>query len=348
MLSLHLMKYGIAILGLVFGLSLTVLAHSQPLKVCATVPELGSLVQEIGGDQVTVTVFAKGTQNPHFVVPKPSFIKALSTCDVYAQSGLDLEVGWAPPLLRNARNAALLPGGQGYIDASVVITPLDVPTTAVDRSMGDVHALGNPHYLLNPMNGLLVTQLLRDRLSTLHPDRAQYFAQRYTDFRLRLGSALVGEVLAHMYDVEKLALLAKHGRLADFLKSQGETPLLSGWLGAMQPYYGAKVVADHKIWPYFAALFGLNLIEYLEPLPGIPPTTKHLSMVIERVIAEQVKVVMASTYYDPRYAQFVSEKTSAVVVHMAHQTGARPDTDDYLSMVDYNVKQLTAAFGGAA
>ena len=153
MLTHSSMKYGFVVLSLVLSLFSTTLSYTQPLKVCATVPELGSLVHEIGGDQVAISVFAKGTEDPHFVIPKPSFIKALSQCDVYVQIGFDLEVGWVPPLLLSSRNAQVQTGGRGYIDASVAVAPLEVPAITVDRSMGDLHPLGNPHYLLSPTNG---------------------------------------------------------------------------------------------------------------------------------------------------------------------------------------------------
>ncbi|MGH7964977.1 MAG: metal ABC transporter substrate-binding protein, partial [Candidatus Binatia bacterium] len=206
-------------------------ASAQPLQVCATVPELGSLVREVGGDRVAVTVFAKGTEDPHFVDAKPSFIKALSECPLYVQAGMDAEIGWAPVLLRQARNAQVQPGARGHLDASVVVNPLEIPTVAVDRSMGDVHPFGNPHYLLDPINGLHVAALIRDKLSELQPQSSKYFDDRSQAFRQRLGAALVGEPLAKKYDFEKLALLFEHGRLDAFLKSQGEEALLGGWLG---------------------------------------------------------------------------------------------------------------------
>jgi ABC-type Zn uptake system ZnuABC Zn-binding protein ZnuA len=254
-----------------------------------------------------------------------------------------LEIGWAPVLLQNARNGKVLPGASGYLDVSTVITPLEIPTAPVDRSMGDVHPLGNPHYLPDPLNGLRAARLIRDKLSELQPSNAQYFTEQYASFHQRLGTAMVGEALAQKYDFEKLALLAEHGRLVDFLKSQGEEALLGGWLGMMRPYYGAKVVTDHNMWPYFAHRFGLQIVDYLEPKPGIPPTTQHLNEVINLMKRDSVKVVLAAAYYDPRYAQFVSENTGAKIVNMANQAGARPGTDDYISMVDYNVRQLVAA-----
>ena len=318
---------------------------AEPLRVCATVPELGSLAKEVGGTEVTVTVFTKGTESAHFTVPKPSFIRALNACSVYVQMGLELEIGWAPALLQSARNAAILRGGAGFIDASEVISAHGVPSGPIDRSMGDIHPGGNPHYLVDPLNGLRVAALLRDRFAALRPEAEQQFAGRYADFRQRLGAALVGEALSRKYDFEKLALLAEHGKLIDFLDSQGDTALLGGWLAALRPHAGAKVVTEHDGWSYFSGRFGFEVIAFLEPIPGVPPTTSHLGTVIERMRAEQVGVVLTTAYYDPRYARFVSEKTGAAVVPVAHQVGARPGTGDYLSMTDYNVRQLAAALG---
>ena len=337
----------LAALTLLAGLFAGAALAADPLRVCATVPELGSLAKEVGGAEVTVTVFTKGTESPHFTVPKPSFVKALHACDAYTQIGMELEIGWAPPLLESARNAAISPRGAGFIDASEVIAALGVPSGEINRSMGDVHPGGNPHYLLDPMNGLRVAALLRDRLTALRPEAGEYFAARYADFRARLGAALVGDELARKYDFEKLALLAEHGRLAGFLDSQGDAALLGGWLAAMRPYAGTKAVAEHDAWAYFAARFDLQVVDFLEPIPGMPPTTSHIGAVIERMRAEQVGVVLTIAYYDPRYARFVTEKTGAIVVPFAHQVGARPGTDDYLSMMDYNVTQLAAALGAA-
>jgi ABC-type Zn uptake system ZnuABC Zn-binding protein ZnuA len=334
-------------LGVIHG-SAEAQSGAQPIQVCATVPELGSLAHEVGGDQVAVSVFGKGTEDPHFLEAKPSFIKVLSQCELYLQMGMELEMGWAPVLLQNARNGRVLPGARGYLDASAVITPLEVPSGPVDRSMGDVHPAGNPHYLLDPINGLRVARLIRDKLSELRPERQKYFDERYADFRQRLGAALVGETLAKKYDVEKLALLYEAGKLGDFLKLQGEESLLGGWFGLMLPYRGGKVVVDHNMWPYFARRFGISVIGFLEPKPGLPPTTKHLNDLIESMRAQGVKVILANPYFDPRFAQFVAERTGAQVVNIAHMVGARPGTDDYISMVDYDVRQLAGALRGRA
>ena len=338
-------------LGLVLGL--LTLAHAQAqesggiLRVVATVPELGSLAREVGGDQVVVTVLVKGTEDPHFIEARPAFIKALSQADVYIQVGLDQEIGWAPALLQQARNGRVLPGTPGYIDASTVITPLQVSTVPVDRSQGDVHAFGNPHFLVDPIQGLKVARLIRDRLAVLRLQQAMAFEAGYIAFRQRLSRALVGEALAEKYDVEKLALLADHGRLDAFLQSQGEADRLGGWLGRMRPYAGTKAVADHNVWPYFAQRFQFTLIGFMEPKPGLPPTTHHLQELIHLMQAQRVSLILASAYYDARHARFLAQHTGAKIVEMANQVGARTGTDDYLGMIEYNVQQCLTALGGA-
>ena len=337
MLMIRFLISVITLVSLVTGLWLTPFAQAQPLKACATVPDLGSLVQEVGGEQTTLTVFAKGPENPHFVVPKPSFIKALSTCDVYIQVGLDLEIGWAPPLLQNARNGAILPGGQGYIDASMVITPLEVSSTPVDRSMGDIHPFGNPHYLLDPMNGLRVALLLRDRLSAIRPASAPYFAERYTDFRRRLGA---------------WPWSAKPWRTPTTSRSWQCWPGTDGWkpfsrvrarrrcwtagVGSLLPHAGNKLVGDHNAWVYFAELFGFD-IDYLSRTPaGHSPNNETSGRtVIELMKANRSESRPGSVaYYDPRYAQFVSENSGATVCALwLYKANSRPGTAHYLDMV---------------
>jgi ABC-type Zn uptake system ZnuABC Zn-binding protein ZnuA len=318
-----------------------------PIKVCATVPELGSLAREIGGDRVAVTVFAKGTEDAHFVEAKPSFIKALSQCELYLEIGLELELGWAPVLLAQARNRQILPGAIGHLDASTAITPLDVPTGSIDRSMGDVHPRGNPHYLLDPLNGLKVARLIKAKLSALRPQAAAYFDGRLNVFVDKLSTALIGPQLAAKYrieEVEKLMRLYELGKLTPYLESQGETELLGGWLGTMWPHFGAKAIDDHAMWPYFARRFGIQIIGHLEPRPGIPPTMGHLQRLIEQMQTLGIKVVITAAYYDPRHAQFITKNTGAITVPLAHMAGARPGTEDYLGMIDYNVRQLALAF----
>ncbi len=318
---------------------------SKPLQVCATVPDLGNLAQEIGGDEVKVTVFAKSQEDPHFIEAKPSFIKALSQAHLFLQIGMELEIGYAPVLLQNARNSRVLIGAPGFLDCSKVITPMEIPTGIVDRSMGDVHPLGNPHYLLDPLNGLLVARLIRDRLIELRPEKKPLFEERYAMLYRKIGDALVGEKLARKYEFEKLALLYEEGKIEPFLKEQKEEGSLGGWLGMMLPYRRSKVVADHNLWPYFARRFGISLVGFLEPKPGISPTTKHLQDLVEQMKVERVKIILSSPYFVIRYAQFVAKNTGAKIVLFAHQVGSRPGTESYIRMIDYNVRELARVLG---
>jgi ABC-type Zn uptake system ZnuABC Zn-binding protein ZnuA len=282
----------------------TDVARAEPLRVCATVPSLGSLVREVGGDQVDVFVFTKGTDDPHFAEARPSFIKALSRADLLVLVGMDLEVGWLPPLLQNARNGRVLIGGKGYLDASRAIAPLEVPSGPVDRSMGDVHIYGNPHYLLDPLNGVAVAREIAERLSDLRPASAGAFAARLADFEARAKTAL------------------------------------ERWNALVRPLAGARAVSDHRLWTYFARRFDIQMVGTLEPKPGVPPTTRHVQELIEQMRAQEVRLLFSAAYYDPRHAQFVADQTGARVASMAQEVGAQPGTDDYLAMVDYNVRQL--------
>lgn len=331
------------VLGLSCLLSTGIAHGADALRVVATIPDLGSLATEIAGDKVELTVITKGPEDPHFAEAKPSFITALSRADAYIQVGLDLEIGYAPILLNNARNRNVLPGSAGYIDASLAITPLEARTGTVDRSMGDVHPLGNPHYLLDPLRGLRVAALIRDRFVKIRPDLTEHFQRRFDDFRRRLLEALVGESLARKYDAEKLALLYEHSKLEEFLRSQGDLENLGGWLDLVRPFRGRQVVDDHRIWPYFTRRFGFEILGDLEPIPGIPPTTRHLTGLIDQMRAADVHVVLSSSYYDQRHANFVADATGARVVPMAQQVGSRAQAGDYLTMIDYNVRQVVRA-----
>lgn len=340
----------VLLVGLLAVLCFTCQAAGQDsasaLNVCATIPDLGDIARQIGGDRVSVTVFVKGSEDPHFLEAKPSFIKAASNADALIFVGLELETGWLPPILNNCRNDKIQPGQPGSIDASTVVTPLELPSGPIDRSMGDVHAAGNPHYLTDPINGIKVARLIADRFSQLRPGDRAAFDSNYTAFRSKLCTALVGEPLAQKYEAEKLATLFERGRLHAFLTSQGDDKDLGGWLAQLPAGAATKAVADHNLWPYFAKRFGLSVVGYLEPKPGVTPTTKHLGEVIDLMKRDGVRIILTTPYFDSRHARFVSEQTGAQVVALTHQCGGAPGTDEYLAMCDYNVRQLVAAMKG--
>jgi ABC-type Zn uptake system ZnuABC Zn-binding protein ZnuA len=318
---------------------------AQTLKACCTIPDLALLVSEIGGPSVETTTFVRGPEDPHFIEAKPSFVKALSQADLLVYVGLELEIGWIPVLLQNCRNAAVQPGKDGNIDASTAVSPLGVRNGPVDRSMGDVHALGNPHYLLDPLNGLRVAGLLRDRLSRILPEKKSEFEARYLDFKKRIGTALVGATLAEKYDVAKLALLHENGKLIAFLEKQGDRAALAGWIGRLADRFGTKCIGDHDLWSYFARRFGLDVVGFLEPKPGISPTTKHLGEIVALMKKNSVRLILSAPYFDSRHADVVKKAAGAAVAEMLHQAGARGGSTDYIGFVEKNVAACLSALG---
>lgn len=312
----------------------------EELAVVATVPDLASLAEAVGGDDVRVTALVKGPQDPHFLEPRPSFVRTLHGADLFVLVGMDLEAGWVPPLLASARNAAIQPGARGYLDASGAIEPLGAPPGAVSRAMGDVHASGNPHYLCDPLNGLRVARRLRERLAELRPARAEAFAARERRFAEALVARLVGPEAAAGRDPDEIARAVEEGRIESLL---GGPP--GGWLGVARAAAGRGAVEDHLLWEYFARRFGLRLVATLEPLPGVAPTTRHLAGVVATMEREGAGLILSSVYFDPRHARFVAERTGARIVPLAHQVGAREGAADYLSTVDSNVRALARALG---
>jgi len=279
---------------------------SAQLKVVATTEDLGSLASEIGGDKVSVTSLAKGYQDPHFVDPKPSFILAVSRADLLVVVGRDLEIGWLSPLLTSSRNSKVQPGGKGYLDASLTVKILEIPTGQITRAMGDVHPSGNPHYWLEPGNGRRMAQAIRDKLGELSPNDKGLFAQRYADFDQRLAAA------------EKR------------------------WDAAMAPYKGTKIVTYHRSWPNFMERFGLEVMGYVEPKPGIPPSPAHTIDLIGEMKRQGAKLIVVEPYFDLKTPQAIANQTSGKVLVLAPSVGGTKEAADYIKLFDYDIGLLSS------
>ena len=299
------------LLAFVLALPLSGFAQGK-LNVVATTEDLGSLAREIGGDKVSVTALAKGYQDPHFVDPKPSFILAVSKADVLIVVGRELEIGWLPPLLSSSRNSKIQPGANGYLDASQTVRILESPTGQITRAMGDVHPLGNPHYWLEPGNGRRIAQSIRDKFSQVSPANAGFFAQRYTDFDMRLAAA------------EKK------------------------WDATMAPYKGTKIVTYHRSWPNFMERFGLDVIAYVEPKPGIPPSPGHTIDVIGEMKRQGAKLIVVEPYFDLKTPQAIAMQVGGKVLVLAPSVGGTKEATDYIQLFEYDVSQLAAALMQAA
>jgi ABC-type Zn uptake system ZnuABC Zn-binding protein ZnuA len=283
----------------------TLLAGNK-LKVVTTTQDLASMTREVGGDRVDVTSIARGYQDPHFVEPKPSFLLLLKNADLLEVVGLELEIGWLPPLIDQGRNNNIRPGTPGYLDLSQGVEILDRPSV-VNRSMGDVHPLGNPHYWLDPANAVRIAIQVRNRLAQLRPADAAYFDQRLNDFKSRINEAN------------------------------------KRWMAQMAPYRAAKIVTYHNSWPNFAQHFGLDIVGHVEPKPGIPPSPSHTLDLINLIKRDNLKVVIMEPYFDRKTPDFIAAKTGAKVVILYPSVGGKPGLDDYFKLFDYDIDVLTKA-----
>jgi ABC-type Zn uptake system ZnuABC Zn-binding protein ZnuA len=295
---------------ILFTTALTAMAaapSAAALRVVATTEDLASLAREVGGDKITVVGLAKGYQDPHFVDPKPSFILEVSRADLLIVVGRELEIGWLTPLITSSRNAKIQPGGNGYLDASVNVRILEIPTGQITRAMGDVHPQGNPHYWLDPANGRRIAQTIKEKLSQLSPGDRAYFDQRYADFDKRLAAAE------------------------------------SRWDSMMALYKGTKIVTYHRSWPNFMERFGLNVIGYVEPKPGIPPTTSHTVDLINEMKSQGVKLIVVEPYFDTKTPKSISNQVGGEVLILAPSVGGAKEATDYVALFDYNVNAIVAA-----
>ena len=292
------------------AIALTSLAAARPasaaLKVVTTTSDLGALAKEVGGDKVQVDSFAKGYQDPHFVEPKPSFILLANKADLLIVVGRELEIGWLPPLVTSSRNAKIQAGASGYLDASNNVKILEIPTGQITRAMGDVHPAGNPHYWLDPGNGRKIAASIRDKFSELSPADKAYFAQRYSDFDKRLA------------DAEKR------------------------WDATMAPYKGTKIVTYHRSWPNFVERFGLDVIGYVEPKPGIPPSPSHTLELIDEMKRQNVKVILVEPYFDLKTPQSIANQVGGKVLVLAPSVGGTKEATDYIQLFDYDVNLLAS------
>jgi ABC-type Zn uptake system ZnuABC Zn-binding protein ZnuA len=334
---------------LVAAASLLASAAAQR-AVVATTPDLASLCRLVGGDAIAVTALCSGPEDPHFAAARPGMLAALRSAAALVEVGRELEVGWLPLLVGNARNGRVLPGAPGRIDASVAVRALGVPAPTASRADGDLHAGGNPHYLLDPLCGLEVAGLLRDRFSALWPAERERFAAGCAALRRRLAEAMVGSEVAARYDHDAAALARAFaaGTLLDVLDAHGDRAQLGGWFRALAERRGARVVVDHELWPYFAERFGLEVVATLEPKPGIAPGTAHLQRVVEQARARGASAILCASYFPRQHAERVATALGIPVVVLAHQTGAMPGTDDYVAFVDHNVRTLAAALPAMA
>ena len=280
------------------------------VRVVSSIQDFASIADAVGGKRVETFALSRGYQDPHFVEPKPSFILKLSRADLLIVAGLELEVGYLPPLLDQSRNGRIRPGSPGYLDASIGCDILERPTGVVTRAMGDVHPFGNPHYWLDPDNGRVIARAITAKLSAIDPPGASEYRSNLAAFETKLAEA------------EKR------------------------WEAVLAPYAGTELVTYHNSWPNFLKRFKLVAAGYIEPKPGIPPSPSHTVELVNLMTARKIPVVLMEPYFDERTPRSVAQKTGATLVRFIPSVGGVPEAKDYISLFDYDVKILADALGG--
>ena len=296
-------KIILAIMAVIFSVGLS---FSGTIHVVTTTQDTRSIAEMIGGNKVDVFAIATGYQNPHFVDPKPSYIIKLSNADLYVTLGLDLENGWSPSLLLSSKNKKIQKGSNGYVDASVGVTLMQVPSS-INRAEGDIHIFGNPHYWLDPLNGKIIARNICNGLEKISPENKNFFEANLRTF------------------VEQIDLKMKT------------------WASAMAGFKGTKVIAYHNEWCYFENRFGLKIVDFMEPKAGIPPTPSQLVKIIKEVKENSIKVIMTSPYFTASSSNVVSKQTGAKTLVLATSAGAFDSIKTYYDLFDYNIKLLTTA-----
>src|SRR2546430_2057236 len=300
------MKNTVAILGLAALLG-GALPLQAKINVVATLPDFAAIAEEVGGDKVKVTSIARGTEDQHFVDARPSYIRVLNQADVLIEGGAELEVGGLPPLVNGARNSKILSDAPGHVVLSRSIQLLEVPTSPVDRSMGDVHPFGNPHFSLDPANGKIIASRLAETFSQLDSANAAFYQDNLKKFNARLD--------------QKMA----------------------EWKKLMEPYHGAKVITYHKSLNYFLERFGLELAGTIEPKPGIEPSPSYISSLVPRLKAEGIKLVMIEPFRPRKTPEYVAQNIGAKLLLLPGSVNANEKVKDYFSLFDYDVTQIAAA-----
>ena len=281
-------------------------AAAARLQIVTTTTDLAAIARAVGGDRVEVFALAAGFQDPHFVDAKPSYLLKLQKADLFVQVGLELEVGWAPQLLQNSRNGRVQPGGPGFVDASEGIERIQT-AAGVDRSAGDIHPYGNPHYWLDPANGHRIAANIVRGLERVDPSNAPHYRSSLAALDAALDAAI------------------------------------ARWEAAAAPLRGLPVVAYHDSWPYFARRFGLRVTGFVEPKPGIPPSGRYLTELAEAMKRDGVRLILMSTFYDKKTANLLAKLSGAEVVTLANSVEGLPEATDFLALFETNLSRLVAA-----
>ncbi len=318
----------------------------EPIKVVATLPVLGELAREVGGEWVDVSVLAHPDQDPHFVQPRPTLMKKTRAADLFIELGLGLEL-WAQKVVDGAGNPDVQRGQPGRIVASRGISTVDRPAV-LTRAAGDVHPQGNPHVWLDPLNAQRMAANIAAGLTRVRPELAAEFESGLAEFTSELAKRLFGAKLVTVVGTDKLNRLAEAGELDGYLAQHALSDELGGWLAKTRPLRGSKIVTYHRTWPYFAQRFGVQVVAEIEEKPGISPSAKHRDRVVSIAKSEQVWAVVLANFYERRAADYIGEQADTPVVDLAIEPSDSSGGGTYMGFVDYLIDRLLGARKGVA
>ncbi|MBN1336714.1 MAG: zinc ABC transporter substrate-binding protein [Deltaproteobacteria bacterium] len=317
------------------------------LQVVVTCSSYEPIVEYLGGDHVEVMHLVEGYQDPHIVRPKPSLAVHLAKADLFVETGLDLEA-WVPALVDQAGNPDIRSGQKGFVSVSTGVKVIEVPS-AINRAEGDVHLFGNPHIHTSPINGKIIAENIATGLKRVDPAHAAEYDANLARFKAEIDTRLYGSELVRMVGSATLDRLAQSGRLVAFLESQtyqgrSMSSYLGGWMAQAAPLRGRKLVNFHKNWGYFVDLFGIQVVGYMEPKPGLPPSPGHITSLVDRMQHEDVRVIFDANYFDPAKMRLVADRTGAVAVQVGLAVGGQSGMDDFFDQFDIWIATLLDAY----
>jgi len=340
------MKKILPILGLILVFITTNVYAEKSLNVVTTLPDYAFFAKEIGGDRVSVKAIVGGDQDAHFIRPKPSFATALRNADVLVATGLDLEL-WVQTVIDNSGNGKIRSGQVGYVSAATGMNLLEKPKT-MSRAEGGVHIYGNPHVTCSPIQMKVAARNIATGLIKNDPEGKEIYLQKLKELHNKIDECLFGKKLVEILGGDTLCSLSEQDRLIPFLQEQKfeDKPLieyLDGWMGKMLPLRGTPIVTYHKNWIYFVKLFGLEEAGTVEPKPGIPPSAKHVSDLINLMKERNIRIILAANYFDEQQVRTVASRTGAEAVIVPIYVGGANGTEDYFKLVDFWVDSLLKA-----
>lgn len=322
-------------------------AAATKLRVVSSLPDYASIAELVGGERIEVISISRGYQDAHFVKAKPSFARHMATADLFLTTGMDLEL-WVPTLIDKSHNSRIREGTPGYVSISQGMRFLQIPVNP-SRTVGDTHIYGNPHVHTDPLKGIQIAENVMNALSKVDPPGSEYYEANYQSFRSEILRRLFGAKLLQLVGADQLIRLGETWQLESFLEQtefQGKklTVFLGGWLGEARCLRDKKIIAYHKNWIYFTRRFGIEIENYVETKPGIPPSARHLAKLIEQIQSLGIQAMLTANYFDEKAPRLIAQRTGAKAVRVPLSVGGTPQAKTYFDLFDIWISQLKSTY----